>query len=90
METENIEFLVLVQRMQDINRRLESDTEQLEQAKAVEDSKIEGERLTVDQMRRRNMHARRDLRIQKKDCQEKKEEAVQTSKAQRNEYGKSD
>jgi len=26
VETENIEFLVLVQRMQDINRRLESDT----------------------------------------------------------------
>ena len=74
--------------MQDINRRLESDTESLTQAKALEDSKIEGERQTVDQMRRRNMHARRDLRIQKKDCQAKKNEAVETSKEQRQTFGK--
>jgi len=86
VETENIEFLVLVQRMQDINRRLESDTQNLQQVKDVEDSKIEGERQTVDQMRKRNTKARADLRNQKKDCQDAKEEAMNTAKNQRSEY----
>ena len=48
VETENIEFYVLVQRMQEINRRLESDTENLLKVKVIEDQKIDGERLTLE------------------------------------------
>mmetsp|Transcript_5317 Transcript_5317/g.7116 ORF Transcript_5317/g.7116 Transcript_5317/m.7116 type:complete len:93 (-) Transcript_5317:1675-1953(-) len=37
-------------------------------------------------MRKRNTKARADLRNQKKDCQDAKEEAVNTAKNQRSEY----
>jgi len=33
VETENVEFFVLVQRMQEINRKLESDTQRLKENK---------------------------------------------------------
>ena len=62
--------------MQDINRRLEADTAKLDLAKKDYDDKIEGERITVDQMRRRNMDARKNLRTQKKECQIEKDEAL--------------
>ena len=41
VETENIEFFVLVQRLQEINARLEKDTEELIVKKAEEDKKTE-------------------------------------------------
>ena len=44
VETENIEFLVLVQRMQEINRRLVADTEYLKDQKAKEDREIVDEK----------------------------------------------
>ena len=56
--------------MQDINRRLEADTEELNKKKEAKDSEIEGERAQVDAMRKRNMEARAGLRKQKKECQE--------------------
>ena len=62
--------------MQDINRRLEADTAQLNEQKEKEDTKIETERITVDQMRRRNMDARKQLRTQKKECQVEKDDAL--------------
>ena len=62
--------------MQDINRRLEADTSKLNEDKKFYDDKIEGERVTVDQMRRRNMDARKQLRTQKKECQIEKDEAL--------------
>ena len=37
VETENIEFLVLVERMQNINARLEDDTDKLNKQKEIED-----------------------------------------------------
>ena len=36
VETENVEFIVLVQRLQEINARLEADTNYLKQKKAEE------------------------------------------------------
>ena len=43
VETENIEFFVLVQRLQEINSRLEQDTTKLQENKVQEDSKMENE-----------------------------------------------
>jgi len=68
VDCENIEFFVLVQRMQEINSRLVSDTTTLVKMKQVEDGKIDQERRTLEQMRNRNLIARNDLRVQKKDC----------------------
>lgn len=48
VETENIEFNVLVERMQEINRRLVSDTASLKKMKAAEDQKIDSERNLLD------------------------------------------
>ena len=62
VETENIEFNVLVERMQEINRRLVADTANLKKMKAVEDQKVDSEKLTLEQMRKRNLTARHDLR----------------------------
>ena len=78
VETENIEFTCLVERMHQINRRLEGDTANLLKVKAVEDYKIDGERLTLEQTRRRNMNARANHAVQKKECRENQEEAITT------------
>ena len=48
VETENIEFNVLVERMQEINRRLVSDTASLKKMKAAEDQKIDSETNLLD------------------------------------------
>ena len=40
VETENIEFFVLVQRLQNINFRLEQDTEFLQEEKVKKDAEI--------------------------------------------------
>lgn len=67
VQTENIEFYVLCERMQSINERLVEDTAKLLEAKALEDSKIEGEQMSVNLVRKRNLEVRRGYKIEKKE-----------------------
>ena len=59
VETENIEFYVLVERMQDINARLEKDTAKLVAEKENEDKKIEDAEKTVRIHRKKKLEERR-------------------------------
>ena len=88
VETENIEFLVLVQRMQDINKRLENDTAKLKATKQSEDAKIEEAGDTLKRTRDRNLNIRRDVKAEKKDWIEKKTAALKKFEDQRLSFGK--
>jgi len=70
VETENIEFYVLCERMQDINKRLEEDTAKLLKARENEDSKIEGENMSITLVRKRNLQMRRGYKVEKKELQQ--------------------
>ena len=63
--TENNEFHVLVERMQDINSRLEKDTAKLLAEKENEDKKIEDEEQKVRITRKRKLEDRRKAKGQK-------------------------
>ena len=88
VETENIEFYVLVERMQDINSRLEKDTAKLLAEKENEDKKIEEEEQKVRITRKRKLEDRRKAKGQKEDWLEKKKEAIETTDKQREDAGK--
>lgn len=78
VETENIEFLVLVQRMQEINRRLEEDTARLKDKKLEKDCEIEEEGTVEAEMRKKNRKERNNLRVKKKDVVENRRDADDT------------
>lgn len=88
VETENIEFYVLVERMQDINSRLEKDTAKLLAEKENEDKRIEEEEQKVRITRKRKLEDRRKAKGQKEDWLEKKKEAIETTDKQRDDAGK--
>lgn len=69
MDTENIEFYVLVERMQDINRRLEKDTAYLKEEKEKEDGRIESENGGLKVLRDRNLKNLRRAKKEKEDWQ---------------------
>lgn len=85
--TENIEFYVLVERMQDINRRLERDTSNLNDQKEKEDGSIETKATELNQTRKTNMDKRRNQKVRKEENQGKKQEAIETTEFQRNDAG---
>ena len=86
--TENNEFHVLVERMQDINRRLEKDTTFLLREKENEDKKIEDEEKKVKLVRERNLKNRRQAKKEKEEWLGKKKEAIETTDHQRDDAGK--
>lgn len=67
VETENIEFFVLVQRLQSINYRLEKDTEKLVAVKAEEDVRIGNEKEAMLAMRNKQLTRRRSATAHKED-----------------------
>ena len=62
VETENIEFVVLVSRLQEINARLVKDTEHLKKVKIEEDAKMEDKKKDFDTLRDVNAKKRRELK----------------------------
>ena len=78
VETENIEFFVLVQRLQNINNRLEKDTEKLVALKAEEDIRIGSEEEGMLAMRNKQLTRRRSATAHKEDWQAQKEAAFKT------------
>lgn len=74
--------------MQEINRRLEADTAQLDAKYDEEDAKIKGEIETMKGMRKRNLDQLNDLRVKKKDCMEDKSEALTNHKNLESDHGK--
>ena len=78
VETENIEFFVLVQRLQEINARLEKDTEELIVKKAEEDKKTEEKGAELEMIRKKQLKNRKGIKIQKEDWLKKKAAAFQT------------
>ena len=67
VETENIEFYVLVQRLHNINNRLEKDTEKLVALKAEEDVRIGNEKEAEVAMRSKQLTRRRSAAAHKED-----------------------
>ena len=83
VETENIEFYVLVDRLQDINRRLEKDTAKLLEQKEKEDANIEEHNRSLRDVRGRNLEKRRNAKVKKEDWLGQKAAAIQTTENQR-------
>ena len=78
VETENIEFFVLVERMQDINQRLEKDTAFLLEERSKVDENLENENFGVKDLRDRELKKRRKAKEQKEEWLGKKTEAMET------------
>jgi len=77
VETENIEFYVLVQRLQEINSRLEQDTAKLQETKIQEDSKMENEGAGLKALRDKQKRNRERAKHMKQEWLEKKHLALQ-------------
>ena len=76
VETENIEFYVLVERMQEINYRLEKDTAMLRDQKEEEDKKMEADQNGLLKEREKQSKNRVRSKITKDEWLEKKSTAV--------------
>ena len=76
VETENIEFVVLVSRLQEINARLVKDTEHLKKVKIEEDAKMEDKKKDFDTLRDVNAKKRRELKNQKTEKKVEKQDVM--------------
>ena len=78
VEAENIEFYVLVDRLQDINQRLEKDTTFLLDRQQKIEGDIEDENFGVKDLRDRELKKRRKAKVEKESWQGQKADALET------------
>ena len=76
VETENVEFVVLVARLQDINARLEKDTTHLKQVKIEEDAKMADKNKDLATLREAHAKKRRASKLLKTDKQVERAEKI--------------
>ena len=88
VETENVEFYVLVQRMQEINARLEKDTAYLQKQKEAEEAKTTELGNEEQDLRKQKAKKLRTAKQEKEQGLLDKEQAIQNFENQKKDFSK--